>query len=60
MNYVYFATSMLCLIGIGVLTMMGLSYVIVGTGLHPYAAACGIGFFGVCGFVACNRVEVSA
>lgn len=58
MNYLYFAASVLCLIGIGVLTIMGMSHIIVGAGLHPYAAAFGIGFFGVCGFVACSRIEV--
>lgn len=56
MNYLLFATAIAALFGIGLLTMMGVSYHVEGQGLHPALVSVGIVVLSVAGFKACSMV----
>lgn len=57
MNYALGLLFGLCLFSIAVLTMAGVSYVVVGSGLHPYAACAGMGLFALIGYAACSIID---
>lgn len=56
MNYVLFMTAIVCLIAIGILTMMGVSYAEEGHGLHPIIVSVGVSLLSILGYKACAMV----
>lgn len=56
MNYALFALAFVCLLGMGVLTMLAVAYADGEQGLHPYIVSVGVAVLAVIGFKACGMV----